>query len=88
LHGNAIGDAGATGLGDALRGSTTLKRCLVAKNRITDQGAVALVTALDECTVLRELALGENEITDACQQQLIESSKRPACWLDFASDVF
>jgi hypothetical protein len=88
LHGNAIGDAGATGLGDALRGSTTLKRCLVAKNRITDQGAIALVTALDECTVLRELALGENEITDACQQQLIESSKRPACWLDFASDVF
>ena len=60
----------------------------MAKNRITDQGAIALVTALDECTVLRELALGENEITDACQQQLIESSKRAAGWLDFASGVF
>jgi hypothetical protein len=85
LHGNAIGDVGATALGDALRDSTTLETCLMAKNHITDQGAIALVTALDACAVLKKLALGENEIMDACQQQLIESSKRTACWLDFAA---
>ncbi len=88
LHGNAIGNLGAIALGDALKASTALERCLMAKNRISDQGAIALVTALDACAVLRVLALGENEITDACEQRLIESSKQPACWLDFASDVF
>lgn len=61
LFGNAIGDAGASAIADALRDNTSLERIYLGANQIGDQGAKALADTLRENTLTLEQV---QELTD------------------------
>ena len=75
LHGNDIGDQGATGLAEALKVNSSLTKLSLDDNAIGDQDATGLAKALKVNSTLTELHLAGNDIGDQGATGLAEALK-------------